>query len=188
MQVTSQCACGKLWQCWWWCSLFLYYSGFRGDTKKKQRTAWIQLGTESPGAEYQWWPWGMSEGSNPVVCLSFSTCPVPGLLGSRGQWGARNFRPSEAEILLQPKGASSRSAAPLCFPSWSSTRRQPSKLMGPAPVRLPLTCMQALHPNWARSNVLEILHFFSHPGKMKTMKCHQVLKFLCFFECELYWF
>lgn len=101
MQVTSQGACGKLWQCWWWCSLFLYYSGFTGDTKKKQRTAWIQLGTGSPGAEYQWWPWGMSENSNPVVCLSFSTCPVPGLLGSQGQWGARNFRPPGDPISTQ---------------------------------------------------------------------------------------
>lgn len=36
---------------------------------------------------------------------------------------AGNFRPPETEILLQPKGAFSRSAAPLCFPSWSSMKR-----------------------------------------------------------------
>lgn len=32
----------------------------------------------------------------------FSTSPVPGLLGSQGQGGPRDFGPSEAEILLQP--------------------------------------------------------------------------------------
>lgn len=146
MQVTSQGACGKLWQCWWWCSLLLYYSGFIGNTAKKQRTAWIQLGTGEPWCRVPVMAQRDVQGQEPCGMPKFLHLSCSSFAGRQGQWGARNFRPSEAEILLQPKGDSSRSAAPLCFPSWSSTRRQPSKLMGPAHVLLPLTCMQALHP------------------------------------------
>lgn len=128
--AACSCATVALWETLW--------------KSKEQPESSLALG--SPGAECQWWPRGMSKDRNPMVCLKFLHLSCSLFAGSQGQWGARNFRPSEAEILLQPQGDSSRSAAPLCFPSWSSTRRQPSKLIGPAHVLLPLTCMQALHP------------------------------------------
>lgn len=91
-----------------------------------------------------WWAWV----SPPVLLL---VCWEPRAVRSK------EFQAAEAEILLQPN---SRSSAPLCFPNWSNTRSQPSKLRDPAHVLLPLTCVQALHPTWAHSKVLEFLGFF----------------------------
>lgn len=184
MQVTSQGACGKPWQCWWWCSLLLHCSDFIGDAVKKQSTAWIQLGTEEPWCRVPVEALRDVWGQKPHGMPTFHHLSCSWFVGNQGRefQAAWNWDPTSTQ------GASSRSANLLCFPSWSSTRRQPSKLMGPAHMLLPLISVQALHPNWAHSNVLEVLEFFLLPGKTKAMKCHQALKFLCFFECELYWF
>lgn len=113
MQVTSQGACGKLWQC----SLLLYYSGSIGDTVQKQRTAWILLDTGEPWCRVPVMALRDVRGQQPHGLPKFLHLSCSWFAGSQWHWGARNFRPSEAEILLQPKRVSSRSAAPLCFPT-----------------------------------------------------------------------
>lgn len=92
MQVTSQGACGKLWQCWFWCSLLLYYSGCIGDAVKKQRTAWMQRGTGEPWCRVPVVALRDVQGQEPRGEPEFLHLSCCWFAGSRGQWGARNFR------------------------------------------------------------------------------------------------
>lgn len=85
--AACSCATVALWETLW--------------KSKEQPESSLALG--SPGAECQWWPRGMSKDRNPMVCLKFLHLSCSSFAGSQGQWGARNFRPSEAEILLQPQ-------------------------------------------------------------------------------------
>ena len=118
--------------------------------------------------EYRWWPWGMSVDSNPVVRRSSSTSPIPGMLGSRGQWGARDSSPSEAEILLQPTELQQ-----VCSPPLLAQLEQHKKAVvqtgGPCTCAAASgTCMQALCPNRARCDVLKLFSFILTPRENES--------------------
>lgn len=84
MQVTSQGARGKLWQCCWWCSLLLSYSGFTGDAVKKQRTAWMQLGTGEPWCRVPVMALRDVQGQEPHGMPEFLHLSCCWLLGAKG--------------------------------------------------------------------------------------------------------
>lgn len=106
------------------------------DAVKEQRAAWVQLGA-GRGSLWCWQstsdgPEGTSVNSNLMVCLRFSTSPIPRAWRSKGfQSIWRWNRPSAL-------GASSRCVVHPCFPSWSSPGREQSRLGGCARVLLPL--------------------------------------------------
>lgn len=151
------------------------------EKSKEQPESSMALG--SPGAEYQWWPWGMSKDRNPMICLSFSTCPVPGLLRAKGRekqgisgWLKLRFYFNPAADIQRPSASPAGAAQEGSLANWGVLHM--------------CCCLWHVckHCILSSQQCLKSFKVFSNIGKMKAMKCHQALKFLGFFECELHWF
>lgn len=153
----------------------LCYRWHHERAKSSLGPAW-HWGTLVP-TEYQWWPWGMSVNSNPIVRLV--SPPLPFLVC----WEAKDREDQGILVLLKLRSSSNQGSLQwVCSPPLLSQLEQHKKAVeqtgGPCTCALmPLVhiCKHCVLAELAAMSY-RFLAFFSHAEKMKAMECQQAFQ------------